>query len=110
MRDHAHAAEPEGGVRHGTPPSPTPQRRLPHPWPNPADGHRHDEGGGETPAPEQRTEPEAGTTAGPAATAAHVTVLTAERGIINTGTVHGGQYLTNVDVSGRPVREADRGA
>ncbi|MER7970026.1 S-type pyocin domain-containing protein [Streptomyces sp. NPDC096080] len=27
-------------------------------------------------------------------------VLNAERGIINTGTVHGGQHITTVDVTG----------
>ncbi|MDT0449915.1 S-type pyocin domain-containing protein [Streptomyces hesseae] len=29
------------------------------------------------------------------------TVLNADRGIINTGTVHGGQHVTTIELSGR---------
>ncbi|MEU2063187.1 hypothetical protein [Streptomyces sp. NPDC013455] len=118
MRDHAQPAEPEPGLRRATPAFPAPARGLPYPWPGRAGGDRHDEDGGGTPAGEQRAEPAAGaagTEAGAAGTeaeaagAAHVTVLSAERGIINTGTVHGGQSLVHVDASGRPAREAGRG-
>ncbi|MFC9181818.1 hypothetical protein ACFTZJ_14130 [Streptomyces globisporus] len=35
------------------------------------------------------------------------TVLTAERGIINTGTVHGGQHITAVELPDRFDRGAD---
>lgn len=35
------------------------------------------------------------------------TVLNAERGIINTGTVHGGQHITAVELSDRFDRGAD---
>ncbi|MFB8139416.1 hypothetical protein [Streptomyces parvus] len=48
-----------------------------------------------------------GTAQEPAASPA--TVLNAERGIINTGTVHGGQHITTVDLSDRLDR-LDRGA
>ncbi|WKU43871.1 S-type pyocin domain-containing protein [Streptomyces sp. VNUA116] len=34
-------------------------------------------------------------------------VLNAERGIINTGTVHGGQHVTTVELADRPERGAD---
>ncbi|APS18665.1 hypothetical protein TK78_06650 [Streptomyces sp. Tue 6075] len=41
--------------------------------------------------------------------ASPATVLNAERGIINTGTVHGGQHITTVELSDRLDR-IDRGA
>ncbi|NEE26478.1 hypothetical protein G3M53_13530 [Streptomyces sp. SID7982] len=59
------------------------------------------------------------TTAGPAAGADELpdtarepavspaTVLNAERGIINTGTVHGGQHITTVELSDRFDRGGD---
>jgi hypothetical protein len=34
-------------------------------------------------------------------------VLTAERGIINTGTVHGGQHVTTIELSGHSDGGAD---
>ncbi|MFD8569967.1 S-type pyocin domain-containing protein [Streptomyces sp. NPDC059639] len=34
-------------------------------------------------------------------------VLTAEHGIINTGTVHGGQHVTTIGLPGRPGTGAD---
>ncbi|MFE3547700.1 S-type pyocin domain-containing protein [Streptomyces kronopolitis] len=34
-------------------------------------------------------------------------VLNAARGIINTGTVHGGQYVTAIELSGHPDGGAD---
>ncbi|MFE5873562.1 S-type pyocin domain-containing protein [Streptomyces roseifaciens] len=34
-------------------------------------------------------------------------VLNAERGIINTGTVHGGQHVTAIEFSGHPAHGAD---
>ncbi|MEU3981134.1 S-type pyocin domain-containing protein [Streptomyces sp. NPDC026672] len=34
-------------------------------------------------------------------------VLNAERGIINTGTVHGGQHVTAIELSSHPHRGAD---
>lgn len=36
-----------------------------------------------------------------------VTVLSAERGIINTGTVHGGQHVTTLELPGYPDGGAD---
>ncbi|UUU35617.1 S-type pyocin domain-containing protein [Streptomyces sp. CA-210063] len=39
--------------------------------------------------------------------AAATTVLNAERGIINTGTVHGGQHVTTIDLSAHPHSGAD---
>jgi hypothetical protein len=36
------------------------------------------------------------------------TVLNAERGIINTGIVHGGQHVTTIETSGRSDGGADR--
>ncbi|MFE0810362.1 S-type pyocin domain-containing protein [Streptomyces sp. NPDC058848] len=39
--------------------------------------------------------------------AAPTTVLNAERGIINTGTVHGGQHVTTIEFSGRARSGAD---
>ncbi|UUU20285.1 S-type pyocin domain-containing protein [Streptomyces sp. DSM 40750] len=41
------------------------------------------------------------------AEAAATTVLNAERGIINTGTVHGGQHVTTIELSGDPRSGAD---
>ncbi|WP_069741323.1 hypothetical protein [Streptomyces sp. EN23] len=41
--------------------------------------------------------------------ASPATVLNAERGIINTGTVHGGQHITTVELSDRFDRGADGG-
>ncbi|EKX67560.1 S-type pyocin domain-containing protein [Streptomyces ipomoeae] len=35
------------------------------------------------------------------------TVLNAERGIINTGTVHGGQHVTTIELSGHDRSGAD---
>jgi hypothetical protein len=35
------------------------------------------------------------------------TVLNAERGIINTGTVHGGQHVTTIELSGHGRSGAD---
>lgn len=35
------------------------------------------------------------------------TVLNAERGIINTGTVHGGQHITTIELSGHMDGGAD---
>ncbi|MEV0846298.1 S-type pyocin domain-containing protein [Streptomyces sp. NPDC049954] len=43
----------------------------------------------------------------PEAEAAPATVLNAERGIINTGTVHGGQYVTAIELSGHVDGGAD---
>lgn len=40
--------------------------------------------------------------------AALPTVLNAERGIINTGTVHGGQHVTTIELSGHARSGADR--
>ncbi|MFF4318341.1 S-type pyocin domain-containing protein [Streptomyces sp. NPDC001568] len=48
------------------------------------------------PAPE----PEAAPGAASRAATSPATVLNAERGIINTGTVHGGQHVTTVEFSG----------
>ncbi|MGW1787501.1 hypothetical protein ACWCO0_26940 [Streptomyces tubercidicus] len=52
-----------------------------------------------TPADDEPTAP----------TSSHTTLLSAERGIINTGSVHGGQHLTDMQVSGDYVRGADDG-
>ncbi|MEU5585529.1 S-type pyocin domain-containing protein [Streptomyces chrestomyceticus] len=38
------------------------------------------------------------------------TVLNAERGIINTGTVHGGQHMTAIEISGHSDGGADSGS
>ncbi|MFF9501408.1 S-type pyocin domain-containing protein [Streptomyces sp. NPDC014656] len=45
--------------------------------------------------------PRAAPVAGPETASPPVTVLSAERGIINTGIVHGGQHVTTVEFSGR---------
>lgn len=45
-------------------------------------------------------EPEAAPDAAPPVATSPATVLNAERGIINTGTVHGGQHVTTVGLSG----------
>ncbi|MFI1800198.1 hypothetical protein ACH427_23000 [Streptomyces sp. NPDC020379] len=57
--------------------------------------------------PPQRTEAPADgqTTSGASRTMA----LSADRGIINTGCVHGGQHVTDVKVAGDYVRGADDG-
>ncbi|QTE02021.1 hypothetical protein [Streptomyces cyanogenus] len=63
--------------------------------------------------PPARTAPAAGSARGGreearGATGRHravTSVLRAERGIINTGSVHGGQHLTNLDASERPGPE-----
>ncbi|MFD0340186.1 hypothetical protein ACFVH0_16100 [Streptomyces sp. NPDC127117] len=50
----------------------------------------------------------AGSTAdGPAAPARSYTALSAPRGVINTGRVHGGQHVSDISVSGDYVRGAD---
>ncbi|AEN10999.1 MULTISPECIES: hypothetical protein [unclassified Streptomyces] len=58
----------------------------------------------EFPRPREAAEPVAARRAlpgaGAAAEAPAATVLNAERGIINTGTVHGGQHVTTIELSG----------
>ncbi|MFI6471156.1 S-type pyocin domain-containing protein [Streptomyces sp. NPDC050516] len=61
------------------------------------------------PAPELQTEGdrrEAHDAAGELTVPAPM-VLNADRGIINTGTVHGGQHVTAIEVSGHSDRGAD---
>ncbi|MEL5956418.1 hypothetical protein AADR41_16895 [Streptomyces sp. CLV115] len=43
----------------------------------------------------------------PAAPARSYTALSAPRGVINTGCVHGGQHVSDISVSGDYVRGAD---
>ncbi|MYX15231.1 S-type pyocin domain-containing protein [Streptomyces sp. SID8374] len=47
--------------------------------------------------------------AGPETEVSPATVLNAERGIINTGTVHGGQHVTAIALSGHVDGGADEG-
>lgn len=55
------------------------------------------------PAHEHETTPDAA----PQAAASPTTVLKAERGIINTGTVHGGQHVTTIGLSGHTIGGTD---